>query len=1518
MTLKGVFRSPVSLNDYLSEKKVTLSDHLEIAINISEALRRIHAEKRVYNDLNPDSVRIDTRTKAVMLAPSPVSSSLSENIPKTAWAANENRYRKRQAAYMSPEQTGRTAHPVDFRSDYYALGVILYRFLTDKLPFDFKQPLQTLHAHIARKPVSVDKINPAIPQVLSHITSKLLAKNPDDRYQSAAGIRFDLENCLHQLRTANRIKRFPVATKDVSPIFDIPCVLYGRYKEIKLLLDACGMVQKNGSEVVLFSGPPGIGKSFLINEVQSHLIKDKGCFISGKFDQYEQTMPCSAIIQAFSGLIHQMLMLSDNALSSRRSAILNAVGQYGRLIIDVIPELELIIGKQPEPEKISALEERRRFNGVFVKFVSSIVDPQQPLIIFVDDLHWADSASLSLMEAVLLDRSVNNLLLIGCYRDMEVKDNPALVEFLDQLRNKKPDAKFAALKPVDSEYVEMLIEDLLHIDRDEARTFITLIVEKTNCNPLFIKEFLLSLYAEGVIRFQHSFQKTDADRWHIDMAGALNAELPDSVVALLTQRIQKLPEAVQKCLNIAACIGTQFQTDLLAFVNEMPPADVCKCLNQLCGQGFLSHIDDEFKFIHDRIREAACEITDPNQRQNIHYAIGKALISGKFGPRSDDVCMVASQLNMAHNLLSETERDQLIRLNLRAGKKAKRLTAYPAALAYFDAGLTLLSKDAWKIHYDVALAMHTEAAETAYICADIGRAEHLVDLILRNARTLLDKVKGYEIRMSCLLSLNKLAEALQEGIHILNRLGVKLPRNPGKMRILWELVTVRYALSKKTFDELKNIGDTHDPIILTRHRIMTHISSFVLGIQPSIFPFIALNGLKSSLTRGYMPDTAVYFAFYSLFLGARGKIDTGYRYGQLALSLIERPDAKPRSKAEVFARVNGGAMCWKHHIRDTLPPILDTYTISAESGYPELAARAALIYCGYSFIAGLPLKDVLRRTTAYLDIVQQNKQKTFANALQALQWFISNISGASGPRPYPDNCVNDELAGGVVPISSDDKMRLCTIYVTKTTYHFFKGNYSNVVTYSNLAFEYMKVDPSLIYQSLLYWYNSLARLALIRNYAASGKTGERQTTRHFKTAFFKERQLKRVAANQRQLKKWSRHAPSNFLGKWTLVEAERASVCGKQRLAVSYYHQAIALSQKHALLHEEALSNEMLARHYRVYSDDDGFKRHLRRAIDSYDAWGCGIKQWQLSSEYHIVSEPKAEEADVVGIAAVSPIDAGKTDSASVSLNPAEMDLQLVADNLDSILNRCDVKEYLQRLSETIMQYTGAQRVLLLTKRDTLSIGVDNDIGNIVNVLVPLQSVKSIPHGIIQYVIRSHETLLLDDALKTPLFANDPYIRNRQGMSVLCMPLFFQNKLSAVLYLENNLHRGIFKRPHLKMLTVLCNQTALFLENEALKSHPVENYSPIPSDILTSMLHDQYGLTPQEAKIAVMFKDGHTRRDVCETLNIADRTLKKHLQMIYDKTVNFEDNFSNQGRMDKLSRLIVFLFKLCDPVAPKR
>jgi serine/threonine protein kinase len=704
-----------SLKLWLASQKLTLQEFLLTAIKITRALGQIHQHNIIHKDINPSNIIINSTTGLVQIIDFGISTVLSRENPTLK---NPN-VLEGTLRYISPEQTGRMNRAIDYRTDFYSLGVTFYELLTGQVPWDYDDAMELVHCHIAKQAVPPHEINPeiGIPKAVSDLVMKLLEKTAEKRYQSAWGIIADLEECLEQLQAKGTIADFDLAQKDITDKFQIPQKLYGREREIETLLAAFDRVSNGTTEIMLVSGYSGIGKSALVQEVYKPITKASGYFIAGKFDQFQRNVPYSAIVKAFGSLVKQLLTESETQLGAWKEKLLAAFGDNGQIIIDVIPDVELIVGKQPPVQELGATEAQNRFNLVFQKFIRVFCSVEHPLVIFLDDLQWADSATLKLLQVMMADEETKYLFLMGAYRDNEVSQTHPLIMTLEGLQNQGATINHITLTPLDIEHITNLIADTVRKDRGSVMPLAELVVGKTQGNPFFVNQFLRTLYEENLLNFNSEQRNWD---WNISEIEAVG--ITDNVVELMVGKLRKMPDSTQQALRLAACVGNSFDLNTLSIVNEKSTAATFTELVPALQDGLIlatselgvteeeivqSHlIITTYKFLHDRVQQAAYALIEETSKKTVHLQIGRLLWQNTSPEkRAEEIFAIVDHLNLGIELVSdESERTEIAKLNLIAGQKAKAATAHESAVKYLQVGLSLLAEDSWDNQYELTLA----------------------------------------------------------------------------------------------------------------------------------------------------------------------------------------------------------------------------------------------------------------------------------------------------------------------------------------------------------------------------------------------------------------------------------------------------------------------------------------------------------------------------------------------------------------------------------------------------------------------------------------------------------------------------------------------------------------------------------------------------------------------------------------------------------------------------------------------
>ncbi|MEG4322591.1 MULTISPECIES: AAA family ATPase [unclassified Microcoleus] len=1412
---------------------LSLPEFLPIAIQVTEILGKIHSHNIIHKDINPANIIFNPETRQVKIADFGIASQLTRENPTLK---NPN-VLEGTLAYISPEQTGRMNRSLDYRTDFYSLGVTFYELLTGQLPFETDDPLELVHCHLAKQPTLLE--GDRIPQAISHIVMKLMAKTAEERYQSAYGIVADLQKCLQQLETAGQIEPFPLAEQDISDKFQIPQKLYGREASVDTLLAAFERVSvgdgemgrrgdgetgriilnfpnpqskipnpKSQIEMMLVAGYSGIGKSALVQELYKPITQARGYFIWGKFDQFQRNIPYSAIVHAFKGLMRQLLTETEEQLARWREKLLAALGVNGQVAIAVIPELELIVGQQPNVPELGPTEAQNRFNLVFGNLIRAFCSPEHPLVIFLDDLQWADSATLKLLEAIATDPDTEYLFLIGAYRDNEVSPTHPLMMLLEELRKAEITIHQIALEPLGLNHVNQLIADTLHGDLETVKPLAQLVTRKTGGNPFFVNEFLKTLYQENLLIFDRNPRQNSAIRepkWSWNLAQIEATGITDNVVELMVGKLRKLSPSAQQLLQWAACIGAEFDLNTLSLIGEQPARSVFDNLKEAIQSGLIVSLSDlneqlviqDYKFGHDRIQQAAYALIEEDRKQVIHLQIGRLLLQNRSPEElSEDLFTIVDHLNLGREPIAEdNEIEQLAQLNLIAGRKATSATAYAAAVQYFQTGLELLAEDCWQTQYDLALELYSRATEAAYVNGNLEQMEQWAAVVLLRARTLLDRMKVYEIQIQSCIPQNKFLEAVQAALPVLALLGIPCPESPTPADIQQGLTETISNLADRPIEDLIDLPEMSDPTQLAAMAIASSIFSASYIAAPSLLPLLVFKQVNLSLQYGNTPLSGVAYVYFGLLLcGIFGDLERGYQFGKLALAIVERFQAK-KHLAKILVVFNAAIGIWKQHINESIKPFQLAYQSGLEVGDLEYAAHCTYLTALHSAFIGKNLEELAAKLAAYDDTLLKLKQTTFRNYNKIYHQTILNLLGRSkNPCRLLGEVYNESL---MLPlhIEANDRYAVFCFSTTKLYLCYLFCEYEQAIENAERAEQYADGATATFIFSLFYFYDSLTRLAI---YATVSREEQQKI-------------LEKVAANQTKIKIWADHAPMNYLHKYHLVEAKKHRVMGEFFAAIEHFDLAIALAQEHDFINDEALANELAAKLYLEQGKEKFAQVHLQEAAYCYHRWGAIAKVQDLETRYpNLLTQSSAK---------TSIIQKRTTTTTRIGLGEA-LDLATAIKASQAIGSEIVLEQLLRNLMKILIENAGAQTgFLLLETQGQLSIEAERSVDlEQVTVLqsINIENSEQLPLGVIQYVARTQEDVVLSDATNAGVFTREPYIVKNQPKSLLCAPIITQGKLIGILYLENNLTAGAFTPDRLEILKILSSQAAISIENARL------------------------------------------------------------------------------------------------------
>ncbi len=1423
----------ISLKEY-AQGTPALEEVLQIAIALADILDKLYQHHILHKDIKPANVLIHPITKQVKL----IDFSVASRLPRETQTLTSPTALEGTLAYLSPEQTGRMNRGIDYRTDFYSLGITCFELLTGKLPFDSDDPLELVHCHIAKQPPAVHQLNDAVPPMVSAIVSKLMAKNAEDRYQSALGLKYDLELCLQQLQSGKQIEGqiggqilpFELGQRDISNHFTIPEKLYGRESEVAELLAAFDRVAGNGelgqSELILIAGFSGIGKTAVVNEVHKPILQQRGYFIKGKFDQFQRNIPFSAFVQAFCNLVEQLLTESDAQLERWKLKLLKALGDNAQVIVEVIPELEQVIGEQPAVPELSGLAIQNRFNALFQKFIQVFTTPEHPLVIFLDDLQWADTASLKLMQLLMSDAENHHLLMIGAYRDNEVSLTHPLMLAVEEIGTAGTTVSTITLANLNVSDVNRLVADTLSCTLSAAEPLSERVNRKTKGNPFFVTQFLKSLYEDQLIIFE---RQNGCWQWNLEQINILSMD--DDVVGFMQVQLEKLPDAAKNLLKLAACIGNQFELATLAVVYERSPHETAVDLWAALQEGFVIPIGDEYKmfhpdegaiaselpsldgngaestvfrFLHDRVQQAAYLLIPADQKQATHLRIGRLLLKPSKAENHDEQLFeVVNQLNLGAALIQDlTERQNLAQLNLLAGRKAVATTAYALASEYFGKGQGFLSADAWDQTYELTLDLYSEAVEVAYLNGQLELMDRLAEQVLQRARTLLDQIQTYEVKIQAYVSQNQLLEARSLGLLVLGLLGIDFPKTPDASDLERYLQSTQAEMAHHAIDDLIELPTLNLPDKLAAMRILATLISITFVSYPSLLPLVICEQVNLSLRYGNSPWSTFAYANYGLLLCATGDTDTGHQLGQLAIALLNQLDAKTL-KAKTFTIVYSMTHHWQQPLSASLDPLLDGYHSGLETGDLEYAAYGILHRNEYAYFCGWELSKLAEQLARYGEALTQIKQIHTVTYSDIYRQAVLNLVEAPEDPIRLVGTAYDE--GRSLPIhqQADDRYAIYQVYLQKLILSYLFGDLLQAVRCADLAEQYLDSVSGLYFVPAFYFYDALLRLAVYPGAEAEAQPGL----------------LEKAQRHQDQIKQWANSAPSNFLHKWHLIEAERCRLAKQFTEAIAHYDLAIAEAAKYHYVQEEALACELAGRFYLGWGKAKIAQVYLTDAYYAYTRWGAKAKVNQLEQEYPTlltsIAQPERSPLKRVSLASTTSSSALNSSLTRSSV----LDLITVIKASQALAGEIHLEKLLAKLMRIVIENAGAQKstLLLFQKQEwVVAAQADNETETIPSPSVAVDLRQVMPQSILNYVARTGETLVLEDARTEPPFSTDAYIIQQQPKSVLCTPIRNQGKLVGVLYLENHLTVGAFTSDRLEILQLLMSQAAISLQNATL------------------------------------------------------------------------------------------------------
>lgn len=1345
---------------------------LELALALAQALGQLHGQGLLHKDIKPEHILVSgTRARYTGFG-------IAARAPREHQAPEPLAAIAGSFPYMAPEQTGRMNRSVDSRSDLYSLGVTLYQMLTGSLPFSAGEPMEWVHAHIARPPVPPLERNPRIPPQLAAIVLKLLAKSAEDRYQTAAGLAADLRLCLEQWQSSGVIAEFALGARDRSDRLLIPERLYGRERDREQLLAAFERVAGGGrAELLLVSGYSGIGKSGLINELHKAIALRQGLFGTGKFDQFKRDVPYASLAQAFEDLVRQVLTLGEAQVQAWRRALQDALGSAGQLVVDLIPELGYLVGPQEPVPELPSAEAQARFLAVFRRFVAVFASAEHPLVLFLDDLQWQDAGSLKLLEDLAAQPDLRHVLLVGAYRSNEVEATHPLSVSLKAIRASGCSVREIELGPLSLDDVAQLIADTLASDSEQVRPLAGLVHHKTGGNPFFVLQFLGALHEEGLLAF-------DAEQlvWHWDMARIRAKGYSDNVIDLMVGKLQRLPQDALTVLQHLACLGNSAARQHLARVCARTEAETLAALEEPLRAGFVVSASGALSFAHDRIQEAAYSLIAEPERAAMHLRVGRRLLERIDAAERDALIFeLVQQLNRGVALIGEaSEREFLSRLNATAGRRAKASAAYASAVAYLAQAIELLPPYAWEANYDDTFSLFLDCAECEYVLSRFEAADARFAVLSTHARSQYDRARVARLRIRMYLVGKRNEEGLGVGLDTLALFGVELPS--GRRALAAEVRAGREELERqlagRPIAELIDLPRATDPAAKVVIGLIAELLTVAYSARPEIAPVLLLKALNLSLRHGNIEDSCVIYSNYGLLLaGLFGDIANAAAFSEMSLRLNERfGDTRLRGRLQY---IHGFAFNGvTRPLSESVTLLEQAFLICREFGYVQFAGASASGLLWMSWESGMALPEIAQLAVPYKEAARQSHNATEEHFVQMIEHHVARLRGTRAEGSETDCLAVFERSRWAFHIGH--------FHILQQAGHFLFERYEEALAAAERGAELPPPLRGLTSGATHHFYYALTLAALHAKAAPEQRQGLRR----------------RLKSQLAKLRNWADAGPANFAHRYQLAAAELARIEGRELEAMRLYEEAIAGARTAALLQQEALALELASRFYRergyaVFADT-----YLRSARYRYARWGALAKVAQLDQGHRGLTAQRRSDLEPGGISA------------------AQFDSMAMLRAYQAISGELVLSKLLRTLMRILIETGGAERgQLLLMRGESLQVvaeAVVDDRG--LHIELPMRGIDAaeLPERVLSYVVRTRETVLLAAAEDAGAFAADPYIRAHAPRSLLGMPLLKQGGLVGVLYLENRLAADAFTPAHVSTLELLGLQAAVAIDNALL------------------------------------------------------------------------------------------------------
>ncbi|MEK4197526.1 AAA family ATPase [Paenibacillus sp. FSL R5-0876] len=1366
-TLGQILRMPVN--------SLGLPALLRIATAIADCLMQIHREKITLNELTPAHLIVNPITFEVKFIDIRMCSTENITSPLSPLSGRPDVL----LPYIAPEQTGRTGVKPDYRSDFYSLGIILYECLSGSRPFELHDVVDIVYRHLADTPEPLHRKFPTIPLSVSDIVGKCMEKMPEARYASALGIKSDLEECLSRLEESGHIEPFPLGSWDIPERWMVSGRFYGRHLEQQSLREALQRASQGAVETVWISGESGIGKTTFLKETLRNTVSLDGFFARGKFESRHTSLPYGIWHQVIEELVSQLLMETKLQVEVWKLRILQAVDNYGQLLIDFVPKLELLIGPQPSVPSLPPLEAQHRFQLIMSRFIQLFPHEDHPLILVLDNLQWADDTSLQYLTSLIEDTATTHLLIVLSYRNREITRLHPLSRLEKHLIDRNVAMSRISLQALELTDLKQLLLDVMRYEAADLDELARVLLHKTDGNPLFIKQFLQDLIDDQRVEFDENIRS-----WKWDLQRITELNVPDNVASYLSSKLQQFPEQTVYALSRAAFIGSLFDLRTLADITETPIEALSEALAVAVHGRLLQPVNGEeyphYKFQHNRIHQAAYAFISEEERSELHWKIGLLLLGRSPLSEGTTLFEAVQHLNQALTWLDRPEqRLQLVELNLQAGVKAKQTTAHETALQYMLQATSLLAEQSWEAHYGLTFRVFRERAELEYLCSHFDTANELFHLLIDKATTNMDKAYVYAMKVQLEASNDNHEEVISLGQHTLSLLKVKHQFDPGYVQLTLQWLRLRRRLKKVSLESLTLLPPMTDEARRIAMSTLDHSSNACFYVNREGWLASSFTMIELTLDYGMTPEASIGFIGYAMFQYYYFRNDEEtFKWAMLAFSLSEPYPKQHMTTLAAFA------MCydsWRHYD----PAMLHTFTekagkVGLESGDLWKGNQNVLINCASLLQFGHPLGDIYERLITHSgDLLRHNNSLHCKQAIVAAAILVRLTGYRSIDDPFPIAEISEpDFAQSVHGDTFDFIQEMVWIYQYLTGYVF--GEYREAGEALAKSAAIIKSREDGLDSPMQIMYECLVWAQLYEEYNA-----EEQRTYRAK-----------MRKCLKKMKNLAMRCPGNYQHKYLLMKAELTRLSRDPRQAEALYEQSIETARVHGHIHDLAMAAECYGKFGLRHGKMHLARIYMTEAYEAYLQWGAKAKAADLEQQHrhllHIKREPGLDRVDSLSVVM------------SAQALSGEMEMSRLLATLMRIMLHNAGAEY----GAVIFDHDGKWMVEAYGTSEAQHIES-----------VPLGEESGlVPAAIIAYAARTQEQVVLHDALSEGIFTRNTYVRNNRLKSVLCLPIMNQNKLVCLLYLENNLSPGVFTPSRLDVLKLLGSQCAISIANAKLYS----------------------------------------------------------------------------------------------------